>query len=267
VFLLIAVPAVAALAAYLLLLRRSVFVFAYHGVGPEQSPFPGLVIPPGDFRRHLRILRLLGPRHRTLESLLADIREGRPRRGPSFAITFDDGYRGVEAHGAAILREFGWRATVFVPTDHVGGENQWDMGRGFPRLALMGWDALERLARDGFAVGSHGKTHRSLIDLDEAEIRRELEISLRELRQRLPGCIPVFCYPFGRRHAGLIPVLQQAGYTAACSNVAGALPERGDLFDLGRLVVRGGSVPLFLWDLATYPLKSALRRALRYYRD
>lgn len=261
--LLITASLVVFLAAYLYLLRRSVYVLAYHGIGEEPAPHPGLVIHPRRFRRQLRLLRLLGLRHRSLESLVADVREGRPTRGPCFAITFDDGYRGVEEHGIAELRELGWTATVFVPTDHVGGENRWDSARGFPRLDLLDWDALDRLVRVGFAVGSHGKTHRSLLDLDETEVRRELEFSLGELRARLSGCIPVFCYPFGHRHRGLIPCLEQAGYVAACSNVAGALPKSTDVFDLGRLVVRSGSAAVLLLDLSLYPVRSALRNLLR----
>src|SRR5688500_11505103 len=48
------------LASYWFVLRRSIFILAYHGVGTEPSPVEGLVIRPDAFKSQMRLLAVLG---------------------------------------------------------------------------------------------------------------------------------------------------------------------------------------------------------------
>ncbi|HEY3130383.1 MAG TPA: polysaccharide deacetylase family protein [Acidobacteriota bacterium] len=253
-------------AGYLLLFARSTFVLAYHGVGTEHSEIPALMIQPGAFRRQMRLLAALGFRSRTVDSVVETLsKEGRPWL-PLLSVTFDDGYRNIRENALPLLRAMGWSATLFVPTGHVGGRNEWDRNKNVASIPLLDWNDLQLLSEQGISVGSHGKTHRSLTDLTEDEVRAELRDSLAALRSHLPASSRVLSYPFGHRHPKLGPLLQQEGYIAACSLVAGALPSSDDLFDLGRLCVRGNSIIQFAYDLAVYPMKGLLRNLLRRQR-
>ena len=113
---------------------------------------------------------------------------------PRVAITFDDGYRDVLEHAVPVLRELGFPATFFVPTQWIGAESGWD-----PVPAeLMTGDELVELARSGFAVESHGHAHidyaRSEPQAAEADVRTSVE-RLAELLGSRPRYL---AYPYGR---------------------------------------------------------------------
>lgn len=252
----------AAVIGYVLLFRRSVFILAYHGIGYEPSALPGLVIKPEAFRRQLRLLAALGFQGVTVDVLVQSIfKEEADNGSRMISITFDDGYRGLLEHAAPVLQQLSWNATVFVPTAHVGGRNEWD--KELTPLGIMDWQQLESLTRLGITIGSHGKSHSSLLQLSDEECLAEARESLVELQTRLTACSRVFSYPFGHRKAGHAALIEKAGYVGGCSLVAGALPNRHERFDLGRLLVRSDSLLAFTWSLICYPLLSLLRNVFR----
>jgi peptidoglycan/xylan/chitin deacetylase (PgdA/CDA1 family) len=251
------------LASYWFVLRRSIFILAYHGIGLESSPIEGLVIRPDSFRSQMRLLSALGFRNIALDEAVDRIRRGDPPKTPILCITFDDGYHNIRAHALPILLEMGWTATVFVPTELVGTSNDWDASAPIPPIPLLNWSDLEFLTSKGILIGSHGKTHRSLLRLAEDECLTELRDSLSALRSRLPHCSLVFSYPFGHRNPATASLAQRSGYAAACSMVAGAVVEKDDLFDLGRLPVGNNNLLAFLLALAWYPVTSFGRFLLR----
>ena len=44
---------------------------------------------------------------------------------PCTVFTFDDGYRSVYDHACPLLREHGFKGTLFVVTDYCGSDNNW----------------------------------------------------------------------------------------------------------------------------------------------
>ena len=77
-----------------------------------------MYVPPSVFRRRLQMLAEDGytvlPLHEALERLA---RRDLPPR--SVAITFDDGFYDFYLHAAPVLKEFGFPATVYLPTYYV----------------------------------------------------------------------------------------------------------------------------------------------------
>ena len=247
---------------YIVLFRRSIFIVAYHGIERDWTPIPGLLIDPDSFRKQLRVLAAVGLRSERIDEVVQDLRSGRRMRRPRLCLTFDDAYRNLRSGALDLVRERGWRATVFVPTAHAGGWNVWDQANGVPRLEILSWEELRELAAQGVAIGAHGNVHVSLPSLSEQRATAEVRQALGELAARLPAYSRVFCYPFGHRAPQHRRVLEEAGYIGACSMVAGAFPDSTEVFDLGRMLVRGDSVARFALDLALYPIKSFLRSRL-----
>jgi peptidoglycan/xylan/chitin deacetylase (PgdA/CDA1 family) len=248
---------------YWFVLRRSIFILAYHGVGLESAPVDGLVIRPNSFRNQMRLLSALGFRNIALDEAVDRIRRGDAPKTPMLCITFDDGYHNIRANALPVLLEMGWTATVFVPTALVGTSNDWDESVAIPPIPLLNWSDLEFLTSKGILIGSHGKTHRSLLKLAEDDCLSELRDSLSTLRTRLPRYSLVFSYPFGHRNRAAVSLAQRSGYGAACSMVAGAAAGKDDLFDLGRLPVSDNNLLAFLLSLAWYPVTSFGRFLLR----
>ena len=250
------------LIAYGILFSRSVFVLAYHSIGPEKTSVEGLSIPTFAFQRQLRFMARLGMRAQTIDAVTAQI--GTPKTRPVVCITFDDGYRTVLKNALPVLQQVHWPATVFVPTAHVGRTNLWDEANDVPKLGVMSWEELKEISRNGICVGSHGRSHVSMLKLSDDACWAELHGSLSDLAGHLDDYSRVFCYPFGHRRPALASLAKQAGYEGACSGVHDAFPR--DRYDLGRIIVKHSSLRGFAMQVLMYPIVSTARRIVNGFR-
>ena len=71
------------------------------------------------------------------------------------------------------MNEYGYTATVFVCSEYMGKINDWNCKDKSKRMHLS-CDDLRILQNNGWEIGSHGVTHRSLLRLNETEIEKEL---------------------------------------------------------------------------------------------
>lgn len=193
----------------------------YHGVGPvPEDPF-GLFVSPARFAQQMATLRMVGLRGVSLDELHDAEREG--VAGGLVGLTFDDGYRDIVSYAAPVLAEHGFRATLFVVSGLLEGENVWDPP---PRHPLVAADEVLALAAAGWEIGSHSVTHARSTELGEAELRREVGESRTALAD-LTGSEPrSYCYPYGAVDAAGVRAVREAGYQQACAvaRVAG-LPD------------------------------------------
>lgn len=132
---------------------------------------------------------------------------------PRLVITFDDGYRDNYTNALPVLDRLGLVATFFVTTGTVGGELKTHSGP----LPTMTRDQLIDLADRGHEVGSHGGTHRSLIDLPEGDIHREVSESRERLESWLGETVTSFSYPNGDVDERVLEATRRAGYERAVS--------------------------------------------------
>jgi len=211
---------------------RALSVLTYHAVVDEPSP---IAVSPALFRRHVGHLRRAGYRAVSFAEAARALDGGAPVDPRLVCITFDDAYRSVLENAVPVLREAGFVATIFVPTAHAGDANRWDAAappRGWP---ILSWEELGGLARCGFEIGSHTRTHPNLPGLDEASMNDELAGSRRELEDRLGMEVSSFCYPFGRHDARTRAAVLAAGYRAACTIEFGACVAAHDRMRLPRI--------------------------------
>lgn len=209
-------------------LAKPMLILAYHRVNPEVRD--GLSVAPTTLRVHLETLLRKGWRNVVLEEEVGD--DPAERRGDTFAITFDDGYRDNFVHALPILENLGLRATVFVVSDMI------DSDRPFPWLKLPSPDAfdemdlhmttaqLETAAASGvFTYGSHTATHPMLSELDRASATVEIAGSKADLERRLGTPITTFCYPAGNFSDETVDIVASAGYEAAVVTPNRYIPE------------------------------------------
>jgi peptidoglycan/xylan/chitin deacetylase (PgdA/CDA1 family) len=105
-------------------------------------------------------------------------------------ITFDDGYRSTHDLALPVLREFGFPATVFVTTGHVGSSNMWN-DRILESLRTLDAEHLD-LSDAGlgsYAVGSLAERRETVALLTERAkyLAPELRHELVERLDRLAG--------------------------------------------------------------------------------
>jgi peptidoglycan/xylan/chitin deacetylase (PgdA/CDA1 family) len=195
-------------------------VLGFHKVG---APPPGgwdtwFYVPEATFLGYLTYLREHGWEAISVDRLLFGMVEPGSLPARSVLITFDDGYRSLLEVAVPHLLRFGYPATLFVPTDFIGGSNLFDEGVE-PEEAICDWADLRELICLGISVQSLGAAHRPFSTLNPAEQRAELEKSKAVLEHRLGEAVELFSYPYGDAGPDADATrraLMEAGYKAAC---------------------------------------------------
>jgi peptidoglycan/xylan/chitin deacetylase (PgdA/CDA1 family) len=121
--------------------------------------------------------------------------------GTVVSLTFDDGDADNFAVGAT-LKEYGLRATWYIPSGLVGEPN------------YMTWAQLEDLRGDGNEIGGHGLDHMNLAKLNADELRHQVCDDRQNLSQH--GFTPVsFAFPFGGYSDDAKAMVRECGYDDA----------------------------------------------------
>jgi peptidoglycan-N-acetylglucosamine deacetylase len=104
---------------------------------------------------------------------------------------------------AALLSERGLAGTFYVP---IAGPNN---------RSTMSAPALRALCSQGFEIGAHGTSHRTLPQLSDYDLAREVQVCRMQLEDMVSEKVRMFCYPKGQYDARVIREVQRAGYEGA----------------------------------------------------
>lgn len=103
--------------------------------------------------------------------------------------------------------------------------------------ALMGWEQLKMLARQGFEIGGHTATHCNVAGADRTLLRSEIVAATRTLQDRIDAPVPSFAYPYGIHDPddrGVPDMLREAGCRVAFTAAGGVVTANPDPFALPR---------------------------------
>ena len=98
-------------------------------------------------------------------------------------------------------------------------------------------DQIGSLAKAGWTIGGHTRTHRPLSSLNETELRAEIDGNFADLGTLFGLRNPPFAYPYGSPElvGNMAPELvRQSGFCCGLTTVAGDWEPACDRFDLGR---------------------------------
>ena len=124
-------------------------------------------------------------------------------------LTFDDGLASdFEVVFPALLRRE-LRATFFVTAENVG------------RPGYTSFAQLREMAAAGMEIGSHGLTHRYLINMSCPEALREICESKEQLEQGLGRKVAAFAVVGGHFSRWMPPVVAKAGYRIFATMIPG----------------------------------------------
>jgi peptidoglycan/xylan/chitin deacetylase (PgdA/CDA1 family)/SAM-dependent methyltransferase len=158
--------------------------------------------------------------------------------GKVVVLTFDDGYVDFATTAWPLLRKYGFGATLFVVTDHVGGVAEWDRAHGDP-APLLGWDELRRLAREGVEIGAHSASHPYLSRCSVREVVDEARRARGRLEAELGRPVKVMAYPYGDEDGLTRRAMAAAGFELAVTTRPGWARLGDDPMGLPRQEVRG----------------------------
>jgi heparosan-N-sulfate-glucuronate 5-epimerase len=196
----------------------SSLVLCYHAISHHWPSV--LAVTPNRLREQLEFLVRQGYSGATFSQIVAG-----EAGGKALAITFDDGFRSVLDHAFPVLSEFGFPATVFVPTSLVGlsapmswpGIDKWEGGPHADELRPMNWDELRALRDAGWEVASHTNSHPRLPQIADADLHAELAESREVCSRELGVPCRALAYPYGDVDDRVVEAAAAAGYDAGAA--------------------------------------------------
>jgi peptidoglycan/xylan/chitin deacetylase (PgdA/CDA1 family) len=206
-------------------------ILMYHRIGPLTPSLPAitksLTVTPADFQAEVLWLAAHGYHAVSQLQAFEALEYGKPLPSKPVMITFDDGYRDVLWHTAALLHRLRMPATAYIITDRVEGADP----------SFLTWPELGRLEKLGFTIGSHTVHHLDLPSLSPAAAWAELADSKRTLEQHLGHPVQWFAYPAGRENPAVVALALKAGYVMAVTTQPGSLQSARDPLTLHRYEV------------------------------
>jgi peptidoglycan/xylan/chitin deacetylase (PgdA/CDA1 family) len=214
-------------------------ILMYHGLdAPAPHGEARYTVRRAAFRDQLRHLDALRVPIVSLPQLLGG--------ADGVTLSFDDGEASVFGQAAPLLAQFGGVGVAYVTSDWVGTP-------GYLSRAH-----LRQLAGLAWTIGAHGRSHRYLNDLDDRELREELEGARVVLEDALGAPVVDLSLPGGRGDRRVLAAARAAGYTSVATSVPGLnRPLRAA--ELERLTVQAGDDFVRVGRLATGHLPTIAR--------
>lgn len=211
---------------------REIKLLMWHSISDGNSP---IFTSPDTFRAQLDLLEENGY-HLISMAAFSSWLNGSDTLPPRCAVaTFDDGYADFADVAFPELRRRGWSATVFLPTGHVGGYNDWEIaGATDRRRPLLTWNTITQLVQEGVAFGAHGVWHRDLRALPTTAALREIRDSQRTIEDQTGHHVSTFAFPYGKTRPLLLGALR-AHYRCAVGTRLASARRTSARYDLPRI--------------------------------
>ncbi|TXF77223.1 polysaccharide deacetylase family protein [Chryseobacterium sp.] len=104
-------------------------------------------------------------------------------------ITFDDGYLNNKKYLLPLLEKYGFKATIFIPTQLIGKNRDG---------IFMTFDEIRNLDKNLVEIGLHSHSHRNYEQLTHEEIDTDLKKNIEVLEKHQIPFTKVLAYPYGR---------------------------------------------------------------------
>jgi len=198
-------------------------IVVYHQVAPCGDSGNLLNVTVDHFDEQLSFLMKHKYNVISLDELVSSTKSRKPLPHNSVVLTFDDGTEDNYQYAFAILKKYGFPATIFIIPSKVG------------KKGYLTWDQIREMDKAGITFGSHTVTHVYLPDLPKGKQKQEIFVSKKIIEHRLGHRINHFCYPKGGFTDDVKSFVRQAGYTSACTTNRGYNRLNRDVYELKRI--------------------------------
>jgi peptidoglycan/xylan/chitin deacetylase (PgdA/CDA1 family) len=222
--------------------ERSIPILMYHSIADQDESgvhaYYRTATSPGVFAAQLEYLQAEGYKSCSLEYAMNHLRNVASTAEKLVVITFDDGYADFRRSAFPALQQYGFTATVFLPTAFIG-----DHPVTFKGKDCLTWREVRELERDGILFGSHTVNHPQLRELPVHSIRDEVSKSKKTIEEKLGFAVDCFAYPYAFPQTDvefkkvLSNSLREAGYQYGVCTVVGRANRLSESLFLERLPV------------------------------
>lgn len=203
--------------------------FVYHRFGDDRYPSTNISLE--TFRAQLTFLKDEGYWVVTLGEAIQKLQSGDGVPDKTVVLTVDDGYASFLTGAMPLLKEFGYRATLFINTESVGGRT------------YLNWEELKQIQADGIEIGNHSDTHAYFLNMGKEEGLFSFIVDVKTAQQKIKtelGFEPtLFSYPFGEYTPQMKLAIKKMGFRAAVAQNSGVVYRGSDLQALPRFPMGG----------------------------
>jgi peptidoglycan/xylan/chitin deacetylase (PgdA/CDA1 family) len=221
--------------------KASIPILMYHSIADEDEagvhPYHRTATAPPVFAAQMESLHQAGLSVIGLTEAIRRFSELEAAKS-SVVITFDDGFHNFYTNAFPILNRYGFTATMFLPTAHIG-----ESRLSFKGKECLCWGEVRELQKERISFGSHTVTHPQLHNCHAHSIKEEIADSKKTIEQKLGCIVQSFSYPYAFPEADatfkrkLREELHHAGYENGVCTTIGRPGPTSDLFFLKRLPV------------------------------
>jgi peptidoglycan/xylan/chitin deacetylase (PgdA/CDA1 family) len=189
-------------------------VLAYHKISPQKE-FGLTTITPAIFEKQIKIIQQSGFTPITFGELKS---QSEFPQNP-LIITFDDGYESVYRYALPVLVKYNIKVVIYVLSDFIGQINIWEAYKIQRRFRHLSTQQIREMVKLGIEIGSHGKKHSYLPNLNDKELHDEIMISKTKLSDIAGDEIISYCYPYGVSNRKIEEVVKKCNYKFAVGNL------------------------------------------------
>lgn len=202
-------------------------VLNYHQVNDEK--FSPLTFKVAHFKEQMDYLQKNGYHTITMDQLNGYLTHNGPLPDKPVLITFDDGYRDNYENAYPILKEKGFKATIFMIADAIGEPQYLTAAQ------------LKELDANGIAIESHTYSHKAMTSLSDSQANEELRKSKEILSQLLHKDVKYLAYPQGKVDDRVAELAKENGYNLAFTVGPGNTKRGEKLQRLSRMPIFEGA--------------------------
>lgn len=177
-----------------------------------------------EFEKQMLYLKKAGYKTISLAELKEGVEANKETTEKFVVLTFDDARKGVYDLAFPVLKKFSFTATIFVVSEWIEGRALEGKTNYSP---FMSWKELKELAGNGFEIGAHTLTHRSLINLNETELIKEIIESKKIIEEKTGQIVNSFSYPYGKYNEQILKIVNE-NYNTSVTIVHGFGKQKGE---------------------------------------
>jgi len=206
--------------------NRSIPVFAYHRFG--DSRYPSTNIKMEVFKKQLQYLQENNYTVLSLSEALDRLDNGNLPEKP-VVLTVDDGYSSFYENAFPLLQDYGYPATIFINTSHVGGKS------------YMNWEQLKKLDKAGIEIGNHSHDHPHFVNFENPSEKFNEDVTKAQklFKVHLGFSPKLFSYPYGEYTQKLAETAEKMDFKAATAQRSGVLGSSTDRYAIPRFPMGG----------------------------